>query len=37
MCLEIYERKVGDSARFALARGDRVQATSFVAGVRFWF
>ena len=32
-----WERKVGDSARFARARGDRVQATSFVAGVRFWF
>ena len=32
-----YDRKLGDTARFARADGERVQATSFVAGVRFWF
>ena len=32
-----WERKLGDTADFARAAGDRVQATSFVAGVRFWF
>ena len=32
-----WERKVGDTARFALAAGDRVQATSFVLGIRTWF
>lgn len=32
-----WERKVGDSARFARARGDRVQATSLVIGIRTWF
>ena len=32
-----WEKKVGDSARFARAAGDRVQATSFVFGIRTWF
>ena len=32
-----WERKFGDSARFARARGDRVQATSLVVGIRTWF
>jgi len=32
-----WERKLGDSARFARAAGERAEATSFVMGVRFWF
>ncbi len=32
-----WERKVGDSARFARAAGDRVEATSLVLGIRMWF
>ena len=32
-----WERKLGDSARFARAAGDRVQATSLVIGIRTWF
>ena len=32
-----WERKVGDSANFARANGDRVQATSLVVGIRAWF
>lgn len=32
-----WERKLGETARFARAAGDRASATSFVAGVRFWF
>ena len=32
-----FDRKLGDTARFARADGERVQATSLVAGVRFWF
>lgn len=32
-----WERKVGDSAKFARANGDRVQATSLVVGIRTWF
>ena len=32
-----WERKVGDSARFARAAGDRVEATSLVLGIRAWF
>ena len=32
-----WERKVGDSARFARAAGDRVEATSLVIGIRAWF
>lgn len=32
-----YYRKLGDTARFARAAGEDVHATSFVAGVRFWF
>ena len=32
-----WERKIGDSARFARAAGERVQATSFVVGIRTWF
>lgn len=29
--------KIGETARFARAAGDRTDATSFVAGIRFWF
>ena len=32
-----WQRKVGDSARFARAAGDRVEATSLVLGIRTWF
>lgn len=32
-----WERRVGDTARFARLAGDDVETTSFVAGVRFWF
>ena len=32
-----WERKVGGSARFARAAGDRVEATSLVLGIRVWF
>ena len=32
-----WERKVGDSAKFARAAGEKVQATSFVLGIRTWF
>jgi copper resistance protein B len=32
-----WERKLGDSARFARAEGDGPSATSLVMGVRFWF
>ena len=32
-----YYRKLGDTARYARAGGEDVHATSFVAGVRFWF
>ena len=32
-----YYRKFGDTARLARAAGEDVHATSFVAGVRFWF
>ena len=32
-----WERKFGDSARFARANGERVQATSLVLGIRAWF
>lgn len=32
-----WERKLGDSARFARAEGDRASATSLVMGLRFWF
>ncbi|NIJ16181.1 copper resistance protein B [Sphingobium vermicomposti] len=32
-----WERKLGDTARFTRAAGDDASATSFVAGVRFWF
>lgn len=32
-----YLRKVGDTVRYARAAGEDVHATSFVAGVRFWF
>jgi copper resistance protein B len=32
-----WERKLGDSARFARAEGEGASATSFVMGVRFWF
>ncbi|MGF7205070.1 copper resistance protein B [Sphingobium olei] len=32
-----WERKLGDTARYAHAAGDRASATSLVMGVRFWF
>ena len=32
-----WERKFGDSARFARTAGDRVAATSLVIGIRAWF
>lgn len=32
-----WERKLGDTARFARAAGDRVKATSLVLGIRVWF
>lgn len=32
-----YDRKVGDTARFARIAGEDVGNTSFVAGIRFWF
>ena len=32
-----WERKLGDTARFARADGEKASATSFVMGVRFWF
>ena len=32
-----WTRKFGDTARFARLAGDNASATSFVAGVRFWF
>lgn len=32
-----YERKVGDTARYARADGERTRSTSFVFGIRAWF
>ncbi|EXS68579.1 copper resistance protein CopB [Sphingobium sp. Ant17] len=32
-----YERRVGDTARFARLDGEDPSSTSFVAGIRFWF
>ncbi|WP_231923434.1 copper resistance protein B [Sphingobium cloacae] len=32
-----WERKLGDSAAYARAGGERVSSTSMVMGVRFWF
>ena len=32
-----WERKLGDTARFARAAGERVQSTSLVLGIRVWF
>lgn len=32
-----WERKLGDTARFARAEGEGSSATSFVIGLRFWF
>ncbi|KEQ52522.1 copper resistance protein B [Sphingobium chlorophenolicum] len=32
-----WERKLGESARFARAEGDGASATRFVMGARFWF
>lgn len=32
-----WERKFGDTARFARAEGDGASATSLVMGIRFWF
>ena len=32
-----YDRKIGDTARFARLAGEDVSSTSLVMGVRFWF
>ncbi|SMP83317.1 copper resistance protein B, partial [Novosphingobium panipatense] len=32
-----YLRKAGDTARLSRLAGEDVHATSFVAGIRFWF
>ena len=32
-----YDRKIGNSAKFARLNGERVKATSFVIGIRTWF
>lgn len=32
-----WERKFGDTARFARAEGDKASTTSLVMGIRFWF
>lgn len=32
-----WERKLGDTARFARQQGEGASATSLVAGIRFWF
>ncbi|EIZ81226.1 copper resistance B precursor [Novosphingobium sp. Rr 2-17] len=32
-----WERKLGDTARYARQDGDRASATSLVTGIRFWF
>lgn len=32
-----YEQKVGDTARYARADGERTRSTSFVLGIRTWF
>ena len=32
-----WERRVGDSARFARAAGEGASTTSLVMGLRFWF
>jgi copper resistance protein B len=32
-----WERKLGATARYARAEGERASATSLVMGVRFWF
>ena len=32
-----WERKVGDTARYARDEGDRASSVSFVAGIRSWF
>jgi copper resistance protein B len=32
-----WERKIGDSARYARGHGEAVSATSVVAGIQFWF
>lgn len=32
-----WDRKFGDTARYARAAGEHVSSTSFVAGIRFWF
>ncbi|TVV76311.1 copper resistance protein B [Sphingomonas solaris] len=32
-----WDRKAGDTARYARANGERASEASFVAGVRFWF
>ena len=32
-----YDSKIGDTARFSRADGERVMATSFVFGMRVWF
>src|SRR3546814_1310052 len=32
-----YDRKVGDTARYARAEGEQTRGTSFVFGIRTWF
>ncbi|MBK5265284.1 MAG: copper resistance protein B, partial [Alphaproteobacteria bacterium] len=32
-----WDRKFGDTARYARAAGENTSSTSFVAGIRFWF
>lgn len=32
-----WDRRIGDTARFARAEGEDIEATSFVVGVRAWF
>ena len=33
----VWERRIGDTARFARAAGEDASNTSFVAGMRIWF
>jgi copper resistance protein B len=32
-----WDRKFGDTARYAQAAGEQASSTSLVAGIRFWF
>jgi copper resistance protein B len=32
-----WDRRFGDTARFARAEGDKATSTSLVAGIRIWF